>query len=138
MAFRESNCKPLVEQIFSEIDGFVKEGGYLLKEKTFTTCGYLTNRKTHFKTFLQHPNMRIDNNVSERKIRPITIGRENWISVGSVRGGEAAANIYSLVQTCRNLNINPQKYLEDVLRRISNISDLELPTLLPQNWLKQD
>ena len=138
LAFRESNCKPLVDQIFSEIDDFVKEGGYLLKEKIFTACGYLTNRKRHFKTFLQHPNMRIDNNVSERKIRPITIGRKNWIFVGSVRGGEAAANIYSLVQTCRNLNINPQEYLEDVLRRISNISDLELPTLLPHNWSKQD
>ena len=136
LKFRATNCKLIVDEIFSELKSFMTKGHYLPKEKIFTACTYMYSRMSAFKTFLQHPNVRIDNNVSERKIRPITIGRKNWIFVGSERGGKAAANIYSLVQTCRNLDIDPRTYLTDIFRRINNTSDLELVNLLPQNWSK--
>jgi hypothetical protein len=60
----------------------------------------------------------IDNNVAERAIRPVAIGRKNWLFVGNSDAGKAAGVIISLVQTCRALNINPRIYLEDVLTQV--------------------
>ena len=78
---------------------------------------------------------RFDNNVGERGIRPLTIGRKNCLFVGSEDGGKASATILSLVQTCRNLGINPHEYLEDVLRRIMRHPAKQIHKLLPDNWL---
>jgi len=61
--------------------------------------------------YLENADARLDNNVAERGIRPLTIGRKNWLFVGSEDGGKANATILSLVQTCRNLGINPQSNL---------------------------
>lgn len=89
----------------------------------------------HFENYLNHPEARLDNNVAERAIRPLTIGRKNWLFVGSEDGGQAAATILSLIQTCRNLDINPQEYLEDVLRRIMSHPAKQINELLPDRWL---
>ena len=64
----------------------------------------------------------LDNNVAERAVRPLAIGRKNWLFLGNEERGEAAAVILSLVQTCRALNINPREYLEDVMRRLMSHS----------------
>jgi hypothetical protein len=77
---------------------------------------------------------RLDNNVAERAIRPLTIGRKNWLFVGSEDGGRATATVMSLVQTCRNLDINPQDYLEDILRRIMSHPAKQIHELLPDQW----
>ncbi|WP_432819297.1 transposase domain-containing protein [Trichloromonas sp.] len=97
--------------------------------------GYTLDLAPHFENFLNHPDARLDNNVAERAIRPLTIGRKNWLFVGSEDGGHAAATILSLIQTCRNLGINPQEYLEDVLRRIMSHPAKRIDELLPDRWL---
>ncbi|MBD1401853.1 transposase domain-containing protein [Pelovirga terrestris] len=61
--------------------------------------------------------------------------RKNWLFVGSENGGQAAAIFMSLIQTCRHLNINPQEYLEDVLRRIMGHPAKRIEDLLPDRWL---
>jgi len=61
--------------------------------------------------------------------------RKNWLFVGSEDGGRASATLLSLVQTCRNLGINPQEYLEDVLRRIMGHPAQRIQELLPDLWL---
>ena len=88
-------------------------------------------RKQAFCVFLEHGDVRIDNNVSERAIRPLTIGRKNWLFFGSEKGGQAAANIISLIQTCRKLKINPSEYLDDVLRRITDLPQDKLNPTFP-------
>ena len=136
LQFRAKNCEPLTKKIFDKIEDFLTHGKYLKDSSILKACNYIFYRKESFCNFLTHPQMRIDNNVSERKIRPLTIGRKNWLFVGNERGGEAAATIYSLIQTCRNLKVDPQAYLEDVLNQINNIEKSELPNLLPHNWQK--
>ncbi|MBA3238117.1 MAG: transposase domain-containing protein, partial [Parachlamydiaceae bacterium] len=64
------------------------------------------------------------------------LGRKNWLFLGSEEGGEAAATILSLVQTCKALKINPRDYLEDVMRRLQSHNFQKLAELLPQNWQK--
>ena len=133
--FRDAKTKPFVDAILS----FIQDHYYKAcepKGKLKTAMEYILKRQEAFKTFLKYSDARIDNNVSERAIRPLTIGRKNWLFFGSEKGGQAAANIISLVQTCRKLHINPKEYLEDVLRRITDHQSDKLTELLPQNWKK--
>ena len=81
------------------------------------------------------PYARIDNNVAERAIRALAIGRKNWLFLGSPEAGESAATLLSLVQTCRGLKINPREYLEDIFRRIMGHNSQKLDQLLPDQWL---
>ena len=79
----------------------------------------------------------MENNTAERAVRPLAIGRKNWLFAGSKDGGQAAAGMYSLLQSCRNLGVNPREYLTDVLRNMPYTTADELHTLLPQNWKAQ-
>lgn len=78
----------------------------------------------------------MDNNVAERAVRPLALGRKNWLFLGSEDSGEASAVILSLVQTCKALNINPREYLEDVMRRLMSHNYNQVTQLLPHNWRK--
>src|ERR1700677_3909041 len=76
----------------------------------------------------------IDNNQLEGQIRAIALGRHNHLFAGSHRGGELAAIIYSFIATCKLQNIDPAKWLDDVLRRIPQQPENKLTELLPQFW----
>jgi transposase len=76
----------------------------------------------------------IDNNAAERDFRVIAVGRKNWLFVGSERGGDTAAVLFSFTVTCRNLRIDPYAYLRDVLERISAHPSTQLADLLPDRW----
>jgi hypothetical protein len=78
--------------------------------------------------------MTAHNNVAERALRPLAIGRKNWLFFGSEQGALAGSILLSLVQTCRGLGINPRDYLEDVMKRIMGHSNQKLHELLPDNW----
>lgn len=127
--------KPVLESLKSLVKERILAGGLLPKSKFSQALHYFLDLSPHFENYLNHPEARLDNNVSERAIRPLTIGRKNWLFVGSEDGGQAAATILSLIQTCRNLDINPQEYLEDVLRRIMSHPAKRIDELLPDRWL---
>jgi transposase len=76
----------------------------------------------------------IDNNACERAMRPVAIGRKNFLFVGSDRGGRAAAVAYSLIQTCKLHRIEPFAYLSDVLRRLPGYPINRVAELLPFRW----
>ena len=76
----------------------------------------------------------IDNNACEGAIRPIAIGRRNWLFAGSVRGGQAAAVVYSLIECCRRAKVEMVAYLADVLVRIRTQPASQLAELLPATW----
>ena len=136
LKFRQEECKPIIEEIFETVKNFLETGHYFQGEKILKACNYLLGRKASFMNFLNHPEARMDNNLCERSIRPLTIGRKNWMFVGSPRGGKSTAIISSIIQTCRNLYINPEAYLNDILKRINNTSEEDIETLLPHNWQK--
>lgn len=80
----------------------------------------------------------MDNNDSERRMKPVTIGRKNYIFVGSERGGMAAAIYYSLVETYKNYQINPLEYLTDILTRLPDYkTEEDYQALLPKNWVSK-
>jgi transposase len=78
----------------------------------------------------------MDNNFAERAMRPIAIGRKNWLFVGSERAGHRAAILTSLVASCKNNFVEPWAYLKDVFDRLAcRPSEDQLIQLLPDNWL---
>ncbi len=96
----------------------------------------MLNYEKNFRLYLSDPNIRMDNNPAERSLRKVVIGRKNWLFFGSKRAGESAAVIYSIVQTCRSIGIDPIKYLADIFRRMMNHPHNRLHELLPEQWAK--
>ena len=127
--------KPILEELTKMVKDRLLAGGLLPKSNFAKALNYYQGLAAYLPNYLNNPDARIDNNVAERGIRPLTIGRKNWLFVGSEDGGKASATILSLAQTCRNLEINPQEYLEDVLRRIMGHPAKQINELLPDNWL---
>src|SRR5262249_60766372 len=78
--------------------------------------------------------LELDNGACERAFKPVALGRKNWLFVGSDKGGETAAVLMSLCTTCKDLGIDPQAYLRDVLNRISTHPARRIEELLPDRW----
>lgn len=136
LRIRQDIEKPILDQITQMVKDRLMAGGLLPKSNFAKALNYYQGLAPYLPNYLNHPDARLDNNVAERGIRPLTIGRKNWLFVGSEDGGRASATILSLVQTCRNLGINPQEYLEDVLRRIMGHPARQIHELLPDIWLE--
>jgi len=98
--------------------------------------GYFCGLIPYLKNYTLYAWARLDNNVAERAVRPLAIGRKNWLFVGNETGGEAAGIILSLVQSCRAFSVNSREYLEDVMRRLMSHNSQKLYELLPDQWLQ--
>ena len=95
---------------------------------------YFLNRWAAFTLFLADGRVAIDNNVAERAMRPIGIGRKNWLFAGSDAGGETLAKAMTIIETAKLSGLDPQAYLADVLARINDHKNNRLHELLPWNW----
>ena len=135
--YRKAKIEPIINAIFEKTQELLTDSQYTIlpRSKIRQAITYLLNQKEALKTFLTDPHVKPDNGTSERAIRPLAIGRKNWMFAGSKNGGEATAIWLSLIQTCRAMDINPFVYLDDVLRKINSTSDLE--SLLPDQWKQQ-
>ncbi|MCP4271846.1 MAG: IS66 family transposase [Gammaproteobacteria bacterium] len=95
---------------------------------------YALNHWTKLDTYLLEGKLEIDNNRIENKIRPVALGRKNWLFAGSQAGAERAALFYSLFGTCIINDVNPFEYLKDVLERINQHPQSRIEELLPAQW----
>lgn len=98
---------------------------------------YGLNRWDAFTLFLDDGRVGIDNNPAERAIRPVALGRKNFLFCGSDAGGETLADALTLIETAKLHGLNPQAYLADVLARINDHMIKQLDQLLPWNWVPQ-
>ena len=135
-ALRKEKSKPV-------LDGF---GEWLRTEQTRVlpkspigqAIAYTLSNWAALNRYVTDGDLAIDNNAAERMIRPITVGRKNWLFAGSDRGGRATAILMSLVATCKSLGIDPFAYLRDVLSSIPTHPNSRLSELLPDQWQKQN
>ena len=95
---------------------------------------YSLRRWAALSRFLDDPQLPIDNNHIENLIRPIALGRKNWLFVGSLRAGQRAAAIMSLIQSARMNGHDPYVYLKDVLTRLPTHKNSQIDDLLPHLW----
>ena len=96
---------------------------------------YGLSRKASFCLFLEDGRVAIDNNPAERALRPIGIGRKNWLFAGADTGAETLARAMTVVETAKLNGLDPQAYLADILDRIHDHKINRLDELLPWNWV---
>jgi transposase len=96
--------------------------------------GYALNNWQALTRYTEAGFLSIDNNVAEREMKRIAIGRKNWLFVGSDNGGRTAAVLFSFTSTCQRLGIEPWAYLQDVLKRLPTTPAERLGELLPDRW----
>ena len=106
------------------------------KSPVAQAIGYCLPRWEKLSIYTTNGSLNIDNNPVENAIRPVAIGRKNYLFAGSHDAAQRAAMIYSLFSTCRLHNINPYDWLKDVLERLHLYSTNNIAELLPQNWKK--
>jgi transposase len=133
---RQKDAVPIIDELSLAIKDKLTTGKVLAKSNFKEALGYYLSLIPYLKNYTEHAWARLDNNVCERAVRPLAIGRKNWLFLGNHDGGEAAAISLSLIQTCRALKINPRIYLESVMRQIMSYPANRLADLLPDNWLK--
>lgn len=135
LKIRQEKEIPIIEEMIQKVQAKLIDGKILPKSKLKEALGYFCGLIPYLKNYTKHPFSRLDNNVAERAVRPLAIGRKNWLFFGSPDAGESGAILLSLVQTCRGLGINPREYLEDVFRKIWSYNSQKLYELLPDQWL---
>ncbi|HEX6687788.1 MAG TPA: IS66 family transposase [Solirubrobacterales bacterium] len=97
---------------------------------------YALKRWDAFTLFLEDGRVAIDNNPAERAIRPVALGRRNWLFAGSDAGGETLADAMTIIETTKLSGLDPEAYLADVLARINDHLVTRLDELLPWNWAR--
>jgi transposase len=98
---------------------------------------YMLKRWTSFTRFLDDGRICISNNAAERALRGLALGRKSWLFAGSDRGAERAAVMYTLIQTAKLNDVDPQAWLADVLARINDHKIHDLAALLPWHWVAE-
>jgi transposase len=115
---RQQKAPPLLDQIRSHILAMSKT--VLPKSAAGQASRYALAIWTRLTRFLDHPELELSNNLAENSMRPIALGRSNWIHIGSEHAGPRIAAIFSVVESCRRLNIPIRDYLADVLPGLAN------------------
>lgn len=135
LKIRKEKEEPIIDELIKKIKEKLSDRDLLPKSKKGEAVKYFCGLIGHLKTYLNQAYASLSNNVAERAIRPIAIGRKNWIFFGSKEGGKAGGILVSLIQTCRGFGINPRDYLEDIFRRIMSHPAKKVAELLPDQWL---
>ena len=104
-------------------------------DATAKAIDYALSNWTALTQFLDDGAVPIDNNAAENAIRPLAVGRKNWLFVGSQLAGERAAVLMSLIESAKLNGHDPWAYLKDVFERLPTLKNRDLAQLLPHNWL---
>jgi len=95
---------------------------------------YAENQWPAMARYLEVAQAELDNNSTEHGLRAVVLGRRNWLHVGQEAGGEKAANLFSLLITCKRLGVEPYAYLHDILRRLPSHPNKDIWQLTPRGW----
>lgn len=136
--FRQVNSKPVIEKFKKLLDENIKTAPP--KSLLGKAMKYADNQWPKLIKYLEDGRLEISNNLMERRIKPFVIGRKNWLFSDSVAGAEASAIIYSLIETCKEHNIEPYdwfKYVFTTLPTIDKNNEDEITKFLPYNFNKE-
>jgi transposase len=134
VALRQEYAKP----IFDDLEVWLKEQLGKISSKTplAKAIKYALARLPKARPYLDNGFLELDNNTAERAVRPVTLGRKNYLFMGSEAGGKSAAIAYTLIETAKMNKVNPEAWLAWVLERIQDHPVNRIAELLP--WAYQD
>lgn len=142
---REEFARPQLDVVFTMLEA--ARNDYLPKSPVRQAIEYVLTRRASFSRYIEHGEIKIDNNDCERCMRAPAIGRKNWLFAGSADGGETIARWMTIVQSARLHEVEPFAYIADILDRLAEFRDLpddrkaaereaRIAELLPDVWIK--
>lgn len=134
LVHRGEHAGPMVEQFFRWLESAFNEHTLLPSNPFTKAASYALEREQELRIFLQHPGVPLDTNQLERQIRPVAIGRKNYLFCWTEVGARYAGIIYSLIASCRLQGVDPYTYFVDVLQRIDSHPAAEVHLLTPRLW----
>lgn len=135
-ALRQQQSRPLLGGIRKQIEvarSAALPGGALAK-----ACNYTLTLWDKLTRFVEYPELELSNNLAENSMRPVALGRKNWIHIGSAQAGPKIAAILSVVESCRRLKLPVRDYLAAVLPGLADLPIQRLPELTPSAWATQN
>jgi transposase len=132
---RQEKAPPLLAVIRQQIEAAQRQvlpGSQLAK-----ACKYRVSLWEKLTRFLQYPELELSNNLAENSMRPVALGRKNWIHIGSLQAGPKIAAILSVVESCRRMKIPVREYLAAILPGLADVQVQRLPELTPSRWTIQ-
>ncbi len=132
LGLRQREAKPIFLDL-EELMTTVRQG-VLPKSPLGKALAYAQNQWPAMARYLEVAQAEIDNNSIEHALRGVVLGRRNWLQVGQETGGQRAANLFSLMITCKRLGVEPYAYLHDVLRRLPSHPNKDIWQLTPRGW----
>jgi len=131
-ALRQERSRPILESFKRWLD--CEASRVLPKSPIGQAVHYALGQWEALTRYIEDGLLEIDNNIAERALRRVALGRKNWLFAGSDEGGRRAAIVYSLVASAKDHRIDPFAYLRDVLERVSTHLARDIAQLLPANW----
>jgi hypothetical protein len=134
---RQAQARPVLDEREAWLER--ERASALPKSALGQAITYARNNRAALGRYLEAGFLAVDNNLSERTLRAVALGRSNWGVIGSAAGGKTAAVLYSVVATCRHLGIDPFAYLREALPGLFALGDKptaeQLADWLPDRWL---
>jgi transposase len=130
-ALRQERAPALLDELRARLTAMQESGSILPQSVAGKAINYTLKRWVELTRFLDHPVVELSTNWVENSMRPVAIGRRNWLHLGSKEAGPKIAAIFSIVESCRKLGIPIRQYLADVLPGLANRSIQKLPALTP-------
>jgi len=133
-AKRALHCKPIVEDFFEWLRDLQAKQALLPTSPFTKALAYALEREKELKVFLENPDVPLDTNHLERQIRPIAVGRKNWLFCWTEVGAKYTGVAQSLISTCVLHGVDPFTYLVDVLQRLETHPATKVHELTPRLW----
>jgi hypothetical protein len=130
-ALRQERAPALLDELYALLLEMKASGTILPQSVAGKAIKYTLKRWVELTQFLDHPIIELSTNWAENSMRPIAIGRKNWLHLGSKEAGPKIAAIFSAVESCRKLGVPIRQYLADVLPGLADRSIQELAGLTP-------
>jgi transposase len=132
LADRRAFAQPWVKEIWDACKALSKEA--LPKSALGKAAAYTLNQWPKLVRCLEHAEVELSNNLAENSMRPVALGRKNWLHVGSVKAGPKVAAILSVVESCRRIGAPVKEYLAGVLPGLDSRKLSQIATLTPARW----
>lgn len=131
-ALRQERSRPVLELLRSEMEA--AKASVLPSSALGKALNYTLSLWRKLLRFLEYPEIELSNNMAENSMRPVVLGRKNWIHVGSEEAGPRVAAILSIIESCRRLGIPLREYLASVLPGLANMSIQRIDFCTPAAW----
>lgn len=131
---REYESLPIVQRLRRVFEHLLRSGQHRPQSLMGKSLGYAMSLGDRLEVYTRDGRVEIDNNLVENAIRPVALGRKNWLFIGAEEAGKQAAILYTILESCRKHGIDPLEYLRDILTRLPEETNQTVRTLTPRAW----